>query len=386
MAVICNMCGLPEDLCACGELARDSAKIIIRLETRRFKKKGTMIEGIDPKANDVDNVAKGLKNKYACGGTAKDGYIFLQGRPPGNHKGDAGGAGLSRGKHRAALGIGKGRQRSRDAGNSAFGAGIHNPRHDVGLAAFGRLRSIQYQHRRGDNLPDTACRAVGLRHNPEHPPPAIRRAWRRLCGSLGSIRRPLCSGHDGARSGYSILAQGINPAGRGAHLQLHAARRVVVLGPGACVQHHRRHPRAVRFVACPAYGLQRSGPVLPDNAGPAGGRARVPGHPSGPARLCDIHAQVIGAVPVKVPVAPLKAPPHIRIQEDDQRGAGRRSRLRRGSRPVRGVVGDRQDGTGQRCRRDPGIRILQVRTGLRHNTPLGVQTTLCTPTDTLWRI
>lgn len=79
MAVICNTCGLPEDLCACGDLARDSAKIIIRLETRRFKKKGTMIEGIDPKTNDVDTVAKGLKSKYACGGTAKEGYIFLQG-------------------------------------------------------------------------------------------------------------------------------------------------------------------------------------------------------------------------------------------------------------------------------------------------------------------
>jgi translation initiation factor 1 len=79
MAVICNICGLPEDLCACGELAKDSTKIIIRLETRRFKKKGTMIEGLDAKLNDLENVAKELKNKYACGGTAKDGYIFLQG-------------------------------------------------------------------------------------------------------------------------------------------------------------------------------------------------------------------------------------------------------------------------------------------------------------------
>ena len=79
MAVICNTCGLPEDLCACGELAKDSAKIIIRLETRRFKKKGTMIEGLDPKMNNLDNVARELKAKYACGGTAKDGYIFLQG-------------------------------------------------------------------------------------------------------------------------------------------------------------------------------------------------------------------------------------------------------------------------------------------------------------------
>ena len=79
VAVICNTCGLPEDLCACGDLAKDSTKIIIRLETRRFRKKGTMIEGLDPKINSLDTVAKDLKNKYACGGTAKDGYIFLQG-------------------------------------------------------------------------------------------------------------------------------------------------------------------------------------------------------------------------------------------------------------------------------------------------------------------
>ena len=42
MAVICNTCGLPDDLCACGDLDKDSNHIIIRLETRRFKKKGTM--------------------------------------------------------------------------------------------------------------------------------------------------------------------------------------------------------------------------------------------------------------------------------------------------------------------------------------------------------
>jgi len=79
MAVICNTCGLPEDLCACSELAKDNTKIIIRLETRRFKKKGTMIEGMDSKLNNLETVARDLKNKYACGGTAKEGYIFLQG-------------------------------------------------------------------------------------------------------------------------------------------------------------------------------------------------------------------------------------------------------------------------------------------------------------------
>ncbi len=38
-----------------------------------------MIEGLDPKLNNLQGVARELKNKYACGGTAKDGYIFLQG-------------------------------------------------------------------------------------------------------------------------------------------------------------------------------------------------------------------------------------------------------------------------------------------------------------------
>ena len=46
MAVICNTCGLPEDLCACGELAKDSTKLIIGLETRRLHKKGTINEGL----------------------------------------------------------------------------------------------------------------------------------------------------------------------------------------------------------------------------------------------------------------------------------------------------------------------------------------------------
>lgn len=79
MAVICNTCGLPEDLCACGDLNKESTKIVVRLEERRFKKKGTMIEGLDSKLNDLDGTLSELKRKYACGGTTKDNYIFLQG-------------------------------------------------------------------------------------------------------------------------------------------------------------------------------------------------------------------------------------------------------------------------------------------------------------------
>ena len=79
MAVICNTCGLPEDLCACSDLDKDSTHIVIRLETRRFRKKGTMIEGLDQKINKLENVERELKAKYACGETAKEGYVFLQG-------------------------------------------------------------------------------------------------------------------------------------------------------------------------------------------------------------------------------------------------------------------------------------------------------------------
>ena len=79
MAVICKKCGLPNDLCACGELDKEETRIVIRLETRRFSKTTTMIEGIDPKLSDIHHIIKELKSKLACGGTAKDGFIMLQG-------------------------------------------------------------------------------------------------------------------------------------------------------------------------------------------------------------------------------------------------------------------------------------------------------------------
>lgn len=77
---VCTKCGLPEDLCVCEELEKDEARIIVRLETRRFSKPTTVIEGINPKRTDIVKLAKHLKSKLACGGTAKDGYILLQGR------------------------------------------------------------------------------------------------------------------------------------------------------------------------------------------------------------------------------------------------------------------------------------------------------------------
>ena len=79
MAVICKKCGLPDDLCACGELDKEDTRVVVRLETRRFSKTTTMIEGIDPKLSDIQRIIKELKSRFACGGTAKDGFIMLQG-------------------------------------------------------------------------------------------------------------------------------------------------------------------------------------------------------------------------------------------------------------------------------------------------------------------
>ena len=76
---ICSVCGLPKDLCVCEQISKESAKITVRLEVRRFGKQTTVIEGIDPKYNDLQKVAQQLKTALACGGTAKNGTILLQG-------------------------------------------------------------------------------------------------------------------------------------------------------------------------------------------------------------------------------------------------------------------------------------------------------------------
>jgi translation initiation factor 1 len=79
MAEICPICGLPKDLCVCGEIEKESQRIRIRLEIRKYGKKNTVIDGIDSKKNKLTQLATTLKAKCACGGTAKDQRILLQG-------------------------------------------------------------------------------------------------------------------------------------------------------------------------------------------------------------------------------------------------------------------------------------------------------------------
>lgn len=79
MAEICPVCGLPKDLCVCEEISKEQQRIRIRLETRKWGKKYTVIDGIDSKEMRLDKLAATLKSKCACGGTAKNEQIMLQG-------------------------------------------------------------------------------------------------------------------------------------------------------------------------------------------------------------------------------------------------------------------------------------------------------------------
>ena len=79
MAVICKKCGLPDDLCACGELDKEEARIVVRLETRRFSKKTTLIEGINPKQSDMQRIVKELKSSTLLEiPTKKIGELIMQ--------------------------------------------------------------------------------------------------------------------------------------------------------------------------------------------------------------------------------------------------------------------------------------------------------------------
>ena len=79
MAEICPVCGLPKDICACEEISRQQQRITVRMETRKWGRPITIIEGIDRKSEDLSRLAQKLKSVCACGGTAKEGQIILQG-------------------------------------------------------------------------------------------------------------------------------------------------------------------------------------------------------------------------------------------------------------------------------------------------------------------
>ncbi len=78
MSSICPKCGLLKELCVCEVLQKEEVtKIVVYATRKKFKKLVTIVEGIDNK--NLNETAKELKQKLACGGTVKDGMIILQG-------------------------------------------------------------------------------------------------------------------------------------------------------------------------------------------------------------------------------------------------------------------------------------------------------------------
>lgn len=75
-----NFTGIPKELQPWEGFTRDTQAVRISVDKRRYGKNVTIIEGIDPKSENIDEIAKLLKKKVASGGTVKDGRIIeLQG-------------------------------------------------------------------------------------------------------------------------------------------------------------------------------------------------------------------------------------------------------------------------------------------------------------------
>ena len=79
MSEVCPKCGLPKELCVCETIAKESQIIKVCVINKKFGKKYTVIEGIDSREIDLKDLTKKLKTRFACGGTAKEGKVELQG-------------------------------------------------------------------------------------------------------------------------------------------------------------------------------------------------------------------------------------------------------------------------------------------------------------------
>ena len=79
MTEIDPLTGLPKELEVFEGISKEHQHITVTLEKRRYGKPYTVIRGVEGKGIDVKEISRALKNRFACGGTAKNGTIELQG-------------------------------------------------------------------------------------------------------------------------------------------------------------------------------------------------------------------------------------------------------------------------------------------------------------------
>ena len=79
MSETCGTCGLPKELCVCETIAKESQKIEVVIVKKKFRKISTIIRGLNQNEINLKELASKLKSRFACGGTAKQGIIELQG-------------------------------------------------------------------------------------------------------------------------------------------------------------------------------------------------------------------------------------------------------------------------------------------------------------------
>ncbi len=78
MTNMCDVCGLPQELCICEDMSKSSTEIDVYTEERKFNDV-TIASGFDVNNTNIDELSSELKSKFACGGTIQDDKIELQG-------------------------------------------------------------------------------------------------------------------------------------------------------------------------------------------------------------------------------------------------------------------------------------------------------------------
>jgi len=79
MTDLSKITGLPDELDSFQNIAKEGQQITATIEKKKFGKKYTIIKGINGEELDLEELAKKLKRKFACGGTVKKNKIELQG-------------------------------------------------------------------------------------------------------------------------------------------------------------------------------------------------------------------------------------------------------------------------------------------------------------------